>query len=274
MKSLYNEMDKILPQTKTTGALWLGNIKAAQNIVRLNQENIKTVLTIANNSNLSYPQHQRMRHKVFEIKDNVNVNILDLIEITNKYIEESLQYGSVLVHCMAGISRSVSCVLAYLIHKNNWDYEQAFQFVKSKRNCSKPNEGFKKQLIQYAEQKLPKSQNKDDNQQKLLNDLRRKLYLSPDEIVKKTQLVKSPYKQITSLNQNSTAEEKQQYRQQMAQKLFVSTFFKDNLHKNTYSLTQNKIKSGQPVTKRAQLSMYHSIQESDFGFLSERFNKA
>ncbi|CAD8119455.1 unnamed protein product [Paramecium sonneborni] len=273
MKSLYNEMDKIIPQTKTTGALWLGNIKAAQNIVKLNQENIKTVLTIANNTNLSYPVHQRMRHKVFEIKDNDNVNILDLIEITNKYIQESLLYGSVLVHCMAGISRSVSCVIAYLIYKNNWNYDQAFNFVKQKRNCSKPNQGFKKQLIKYAEQKLPKNQII-NNQEILLNDLRRKLYQSPDQIAKQTQLLKSPNKQITQLNYNSTPEEKQQYRQQMAQKLFVSTFFQDNLHKHSNSNTQNQPKISQNITKRAQLSMYHSIQESDFGFLSDRFYKS
>ncbi|CAD8104970.1 unnamed protein product [Paramecium sonneborni] len=274
MKCSYNEMDKILPQTKTNGALWLGNIKAAQNIVKLNQENIKTVLTIANNTNLSYPHHQRMRHKVFEIKDNDSVNILDLIEITNKYIEESLLCGSVLVHCMAGISRSVSCIIAYLIYKNNWDYDQTFKFVKQKRNCSKPNEGFKKQLIKYAEQKLLLKSQIVNNQQKLLNDLRRKLYQSPYEIAKQTQLVKSPNKFITSLNYNSTPEEKQQYRQQMAQKLFLSTFFKDHLHKYSNSIIQNKTKNGQTLIKRAQLSMYHSIQESDIGYLSDRYKNA
>lgn len=59
-----NEMDLILPSTKTNGALWLGNIKSAQNIINLSKENIRTVITVANNVNLSYPKHQKIIHKV------------------------------------------------------------------------------------------------------------------------------------------------------------------------------------------------------------------
>lgn len=59
-----HEMDLILPSTKTTGALWLGNIKAAQNILKLSRENIRTVITVANNVTISYPKHQNIHHKV------------------------------------------------------------------------------------------------------------------------------------------------------------------------------------------------------------------
>lgn len=59
-----NEMDLILPSTKTKGALWLGNIKAAQNIMNLSKENICTVITVANNANITYPKHQKIVHKV------------------------------------------------------------------------------------------------------------------------------------------------------------------------------------------------------------------
>ena len=34
---------------------------------------------------------------------------------------------------MMGMSRSASVVIAYLILKNNWTYNKAFKYVKSKR---------------------------------------------------------------------------------------------------------------------------------------------
>lgn len=39
----------------------------------------------------------------------------------------------VLAHCIAGVSRSVSMVLAYFIKHHGMEYEEAYRLIKSKR---------------------------------------------------------------------------------------------------------------------------------------------
>jgi len=48
------------------------------------------------------------------------------------------------VHCAAGVSRSASIVIAYLMKINHWTFENAYSFVKSKRKIIDPNFGFKR----------------------------------------------------------------------------------------------------------------------------------
>lgn len=48
-----------------------------------------------------------------------------------------------------GISRSASVVIAYVMKAYDWNLEKALEFVKTKRNCIKPNSGFLKQLEIY-----------------------------------------------------------------------------------------------------------------------------
>jgi protein-tyrosine phosphatase len=45
----------------------------------------------------------------------------------------------VLVHCMAGVSRSASFVIAYVMRKQGKGFEQALQFVKERRAKANPN---------------------------------------------------------------------------------------------------------------------------------------
>lgn len=54
-----------------------------------------------------------------------------------------------LVHCKMGVSRSASTVIAYAMKEYGWDLETAFDYVKEKRNVTKPNPSFMKQLEEY-----------------------------------------------------------------------------------------------------------------------------
>uniref|UniRef100_A0AAR5QA02 Dual specificity protein phosphatase 19 n=1 Tax=Dendroctonus ponderosae TaxID=77166 RepID=A0AAR5QA02_DENPD len=83
------------------------------------------------------------------------LNILDLVETDlEKYLHECMHFvdvcvrnkTNVLVHCNAGISRSASVVIAYLIIKRNLLFDDAYALVKQARATVKPNDGFMKQL--------------------------------------------------------------------------------------------------------------------------------
>jgi len=65
--------------------------------------------------------------------------------------------GRVLVHCMAGVSRSASIVIGYLMKVKDMDFVTAFNHVKAKRPTIRPNDGFMHQLQNYGCQlKQPK----------------------------------------------------------------------------------------------------------------------
>lgn len=57
--------------------------------------------------------------------------------------------GKALVHCVAGISRSSTIVIAYLMKTRRMSLREAYYHVKSKRPLIRPNTGFWKQLIEY-----------------------------------------------------------------------------------------------------------------------------
>jgi len=66
-----------------------------------------------------------------------------------RYITKSLADGhSVLIHCSCGISRSIAICLMYLMRKQRVSFEDAFEYVKSKRVQADPNPGFIQQLQQ------------------------------------------------------------------------------------------------------------------------------
>ena len=68
-----------------------------------------------------------------------------------KSIEQHIEQGDVvLVHCAAGISRSVSIVLALLMRRGK-SYDEAFLYLHSKRNKIEPNLGFMSQLLRYQQ---------------------------------------------------------------------------------------------------------------------------
>ncbi|XP_028651675.1 dual specificity protein phosphatase 5 [Erpetoichthys calabaricus] len=62
--------------------------------------------------------------------------------------------GKVLVHCEAGISRSPTICMAYIMKTKKMCLEDAFDFIKQRRSLISPNFGFMGQLLQYESEAL------------------------------------------------------------------------------------------------------------------------
>lgn len=69
--------------------------------------------------------------------------------VANKINAVSMAGGNTLVHCVAGVSRSSSLCIAYLIKFKGMTLRSAYYHVKSCRPIIRPNVGFFKQLIEY-----------------------------------------------------------------------------------------------------------------------------
>jgi protein-tyrosine phosphatase len=80
------------------------------------------------------------------VEDSEEENLRQYFEKTDSFIDTHRKNGNVLVHCMAGVSRSATVVIAYLMKTNKWKYEETLKYVREKRNIVGPNEGFLRQL--------------------------------------------------------------------------------------------------------------------------------
>jgi Dual specificity phosphatase, catalytic domain/Rhodanese-like domain len=68
--------------------------------------------------------------------------------------DASLHSAPTYVHCKAGKSRSVTAVMAYLIHANHWTLSRAYTFVLERRKGISPNIGFVSELMNFEEAEL------------------------------------------------------------------------------------------------------------------------
>ncbi|XP_014242766.1 dual specificity protein phosphatase 14-like [Cimex lectularius] len=92
------------------------------------------------------------RHYTINVRDTIDSNLGEhfdsIADIINQVQEEG---GVTLVHCVAGVSRSASLCIAYLIKYKNMTLNEAYWYVHSKRRCIRPNNSFFNQLIDYEE---------------------------------------------------------------------------------------------------------------------------
>ncbi|KAL3990122.1 Dual specificity phosphatase catalytic domain family protein [Acanthocheilonema viteae] len=71
----------------------------------------------------------------------------DLLANALTYIRTSIENnGRILVHCEAGISRSVFVVAAYLMQKLKWSFSKVIKYIQRIRPIALPNDGFMRQL--------------------------------------------------------------------------------------------------------------------------------
>lgn len=126
--------------------LYLGGIMAALNEQDLQGKGITHVLSVDEKPLPDVLTSQINYKHVFAL-DLYDFDLLSCFPECLAFIDQARESGGkVLVHCQAGISRSSTIVIAYLMHKLNLSKQQAVDHVTAVRNIIKPNDGFQEQL--------------------------------------------------------------------------------------------------------------------------------
>lgn len=86
------------------------------------------------------------------VDDTPSASIHNYFDLVADRINAEVRRGNkVLVHCMAGVSRSATLVLAYLMKYRNLSLRQAHDLCKQRRPYIRPNPGFWRRLCDYEE---------------------------------------------------------------------------------------------------------------------------
>lgn len=139
-------------------SLYLSSHHPAKNIAILKHYQITHIVAITHLEAVHFPDDFQYKH--LQLTDSRQSTLLDYFEDVNKWIDEArTNSGRVLVHCEAGMSRSASIVIGYLLGTSDHSIrinslKEAYLFTKSKRNVIRPNYGFINQVQQYSEEIL------------------------------------------------------------------------------------------------------------------------
>ena len=135
--------------------LFLGDIKIARSRESLANAGITRILNV---SRLENCFQSELTYKQIAVDDAPNVNLSEHFPSAFRFIESArVNEERVLVHCQAGMSRSVTVIIAYLMFHMSLSLERAYDFVKARKPNIEPNFSFMGQLLDYERSRSPDS---------------------------------------------------------------------------------------------------------------------
>jgi len=139
------------PATKVADFLFLGNMNDAANAESLTALGIDHVLNVTA-VEPSYQMSNNITYKQLHAADNGSQNIKQHFNEAFRFIDAAKKSGgSVLIHCQAGVSRSPTIAIAYLIKYFSMKMLDAYQFIKIRRTIISPNLNFMGQLLEFEQ---------------------------------------------------------------------------------------------------------------------------
>ncbi|XP_063428262.1 dual specificity protein phosphatase 10-like [Mytilus trossulus] len=157
-RPLYSPTTPIIePQIETATAseilpfLYLGNERDASNLQRLRELNISHILNITSNIP-KYFENQGIKYKRLPASDSGCQNLRQYFDEAIQFIDEArADGGKILVHCQAGVSRSATATIAYILKHSKMNVMEAYRHVKNKRVIIAPNFNFMGQLMEFEQ---------------------------------------------------------------------------------------------------------------------------
>eukprot|EP00250_Pteridium_aquilinum_P004516 c14716_g1_i1 orf=115-774(-) len=104
---------------------------------------------------------------VVPLMDTPEEDILQILQPCFDFINEGRRQGTVLVHCMAGRSRSAAVVTAYLMRTLSLPSKQAMEILNRNYKNASPNVGYMQQLEFLDRQPCKEATQVEDQQQGL-----------------------------------------------------------------------------------------------------------
>ncbi len=154
--------------------IYLSGIDIVHQLETLCHHDIQVVLSFTRGTipDLNQTTQCKVRHYTFDIDDHPMVNIYPLFDKCYTLIMSAIQQKqNILIHCRAGISRSVTILASFFLTclrcnpelvipyiqrtQQTWT-ESILDYIHHKRDCINPNPGFRKQLLQYEQVILPR----------------------------------------------------------------------------------------------------------------------
>jgi len=125
--------------------LYLSPVVVSRDAAFFKSKKISHVLVAAKSLKQHFPDV--VTYHQLQLSDNPTANISKYFAECIRFLHEAItKEKNVLVHCMGGISRSTSVVIAYIMFTLNLPFDKAYEFVKKQHGKTNPNPGFVSQL--------------------------------------------------------------------------------------------------------------------------------
>lgn len=142
---------ELAPVAEILPYLFIGNERDASSKCTLESLGITHVL----NCTSHLPEHFSSCGIIYQrlpANDSSQQDLKQYFEEAFEFIEKArMAGGKVLVHCQAGVSRSATITISYILRKTTLNAYDAYKFVKSKRDVVSPNLNFMGQLMTFEE---------------------------------------------------------------------------------------------------------------------------
>lgn len=130
--------------------LYLGCRKVATHLENLKEARITRILNVTSSVPNQFEHLKGFSYRQIAVEDSHDVNMLQHLPEAFSFIEDAKANSEkVLVHCHAGMSRSVTVILAYLMKNYGHTLDSAYEFVKERKSDISPNFSFMGQLLEY-----------------------------------------------------------------------------------------------------------------------------
>ena len=115
------------------------------------KEGITYILNCGNGLKNFYENENIFEYLYIPLYDSTSQKLDKYLEKANKFIKEGSENGNkILIHCGAGVSRSATLCLMYMITEKKYKFSEAYKIMKEKRKCVIPIMGFRKLLEQKS----------------------------------------------------------------------------------------------------------------------------